>query len=76
MQVHVIIIDKASSEVTLREREAQWVYRLKCFSLLGLNVDDFFCARQISSYFDDQVSISRYSFGITNEDYRCLNVSC
>ena len=44
--VELRIIDKGLSEVFLREREAQWVYRLRSLSPLGLNVDDFFVRKK------------------------------
>ena len=39
------LIDKTVDEQALREREAQWAYRLKTISPLGLNSDDFFSKR-------------------------------
>ena len=44
--VELKIIDKGPSEVLLREREAQWVDRLRSLSPLGLNVDDFFIRKK------------------------------
>lgn len=43
--VRIRLIDKCSSEEYLRDREAQWAYRLRCIYPLGLNSDDFFCSR-------------------------------
>ena len=43
--LRVQLIDKCASELALREREAQWAYRLKTISPLGLNSDDFFSRR-------------------------------
>ena len=43
--LRVQLIDKCASELVLREREAQWAYRLKTISPLGLNSDDFFSRR-------------------------------
>jgi len=40
--VRIQLIDKTVDEQALREREAQWAYRLKTISPLGLNSDDFF----------------------------------
>ena len=39
------LIDKTVNEQAFREREAQWAYRLKAISPLGLNSDDFFSKR-------------------------------
>ena len=41
----VQLIDKCADEFVLREREAQWAYRLQTISPLGLNSDDFFSRR-------------------------------
>ena len=43
--VRIQLIDKTVDEQALREREAQWAYRLKTFSPLGLNSDDFLSKR-------------------------------
>ena len=43
--LRVQLIDTCASELVLREREAQWAYRLKTISPLGLNSDDFFSRR-------------------------------
>ena len=41
----VQLIDKCTGEQHLREREAQWAYRLRSIYPQGLNSDDFFCSR-------------------------------
>lgn len=43
--VRVRLIDKCYNETRLRDREAQWAYRLRSIHPLGLNSDDFFCSR-------------------------------
>ena len=43
--VRIQLIDKTVDEQALREREAQWAYRPKTISPLGLNSDDFFSIR-------------------------------
>ena len=43
--VRVKLIDKCKGEQHLREREAQWAYRLRSIYPQGLNSDDFFCSR-------------------------------
>jgi len=43
--VRIQLIDETVDEQALREREAQWTYRLKTISPLGLNSDDFFSKR-------------------------------
>ena len=42
--VKVRLIDKCYNEARLRDREAQWAYRLRTIHPLGLNSDDFFCS--------------------------------
>ena len=42
--VRVPLIDKCINETRLRDREAQWAYRLQLIYPLGLNSDDFFCS--------------------------------
>ena len=44
-EVRIQLIDKCSGEQQLREREAQWAYRLRSIYPQGLNSDDFFCSR-------------------------------
>jgi len=44
--VRIQLIDKSSDERSLREREAQWAYRLTTIYPSGLNSDDFFCPRR------------------------------
>ena len=44
--VRIQLIDKGSNERSLREREAQWAYRLRTIYPSGLNSDDFFCPRR------------------------------
>ena len=39
--VKVQVIDGCNTEERLRDREAQWAYRLKTISPNGLNVEDF-----------------------------------
>ena len=43
--LRVQLTDKCASELVLREREAEWAYRLKTISPLGLNSDNFFSRR-------------------------------
>ena len=43
--VRIQLVDKGSNERSLREREAQWAYRLRTIYPSGLNSDDFFCSR-------------------------------
>ena len=43
--VRVRLIDKCRNVTVLRDREAQWAYRLRSIHPLGLNSDDFFCSR-------------------------------
>ena len=43
--VRVRLIDKCYNEARLRDREAQWAYRLPSIHPLRLNSDDFFCSR-------------------------------
>ena len=43
--VRIQLIDKTVDELALRDREAQWGYRLKTISPLGLNSDDLFSKR-------------------------------
>ena len=43
--VRIQLIDKTVDEQALREREAQWAYRLKTISPLGLKSEDFFSKR-------------------------------
>ena len=43
--VRIQLVDKVSNERSLREREAQWAYRLRTIYPSGLNSDDFFCSR-------------------------------
>ena len=45
VEVEIRII-KGPKRVLLKEREAQWVYRLRSLSPLGLNVDDFFIRKK------------------------------
>ena len=45
--VTIRLVDKCSNELTLREREAQWAYRLKTIFPLGLNSDVLFFAAGI-----------------------------
>ena len=44
-EVRIRLIDKCLGEQQLREREAQWAYRLRSVYPQGLNSDDFFCSR-------------------------------
>ena len=39
--VRVLLIDKCYNEARLRDREAQWAYRLRSIHPLGLNSDTF-----------------------------------
>ena len=43
--VKVRLIDKCCNEEMLRNREAQWTYRLRSIHPMGLNSDDFFNSR-------------------------------
>jgi len=43
--VSIQLINKGSNERLLREREAQWAYRLRAIYPSGLESDDFFCSR-------------------------------
>ena len=43
--VRVRLIDKCYNEARLRDREAQWAYRLRSIHPQGLNSDDFFGSR-------------------------------
>ena len=46
--VEIKINGKGPNEVSLRETEAQWVYRLRSLSPLGINLDDFFIRKKRS----------------------------
>lgn len=41
LDVSVMIIDKCNTEHSLREKEAQWAYRLNTISPKGLNVEEY-----------------------------------
>ena len=43
--VKIQLIDRANGEEQLREKEGQWVYRLKTLHPNGLNNNDFFFAQ-------------------------------
>ena len=75
--VRIQLVDKGSNERSLREREAQWAYRLRTIYPTGLNSDDFFSSRNLGGIcFKILIVLSFNPYALNYCIFICCIFSC